>query len=449
MARAIWWIRRDLRLGDQPALMAAAAEGSVVPVFILDDALLRPSGEPRRVFLTEALSALDRRLRAFGPGLVIRHGDPVEVIPAVTAEAGAQSVHISADFGPYGRRRDQAVRTALGSIRLVATGSPYAVTPGRVRTNSGGPFRVFTPFYRAWLQHGWRAPADSDPARIDWGDLPSDPLPSAASIAGLPDPTEEEALRIWDEFRDEGLPVYPGHRDRPDLDGTSRLSVYLRWGLIHPRTLLADLGPDDEVFRKELAWREFYAAVLAEWPESARTYVRPELQALPYVRGDLLDERIESWKQGQTGYPIVDAAMRQLLATGWMHNRLRMIVASFLVKDLQVDWRLGARHFMKHLVDGDLASNQHGWQWTAGTGTDAAPYFRIFNPITQGRRFDPDGDFVRSWIPELAHLCGAEIHEPWRHTDGYAHGYPIRLVDHAEQRRAALEAYGALRNRSG
>lgn len=261
----------------------------------------------------------------------------------------------------------------------------------------------------------------------------------------LPEASEDAAHRAWERFREEALANYPANRDRPDLNATSQLSTYLRWGLIHPRTLLADLGPDDEVFRKELAWREFYAAVLAKWPASARAYFRPELRALPYVKGTELDERLSAWKDGQTGYPIVDAAMRQLLATGWMHNRLRMIVASFLVKDLHIEWQFGARHFMKNLVDGDLASNQHGWQWAAGTGTDAAPYFRIFNPTTQAKKFDPQGDFVRAWIPELAHLPGSGVHEPWRATDGYAHGYPIQIVDHAEQRMAALEAYQALR----
>lgn len=442
---AIWWIRRDLRLADQPALQAAAEAGSVVPVFVLDDALLAPTGGPRRAFLLRRLTALDEELRRHGPGLTLRRGDPAQVIAEAAAETGAESVHVSADFGPYGRRRDQAVRASLGEIPLIATGSPYAVAPGRVLTQGGAPFQVFTPFYRAWLRHGWRAPADTDPSRITWRELPGEDMPSEDSDMPLPEATEEAAHLAWARFRDHGLADYPQSRERPDVDGTSRLSVYLRWGLLHPRTLLADLGPDDEVFRKELAWREFYASVLASWPASARAYFRPELERLPYVRGALLSERLEAWQAGHTGYPIVDAAMRQLLATGWMHNRLRMITASFLVKDLQIEWQHGARHFMRQLVDADLASNQHGWQWAAGTGTDAAPYFRIFNPTTQAKRFDPEGDFVRAWIPELAHLPGAAIHEPWRHDDGDAHGYPIRIVDHSEQRTAALEAYRSLR----
>lgn len=440
---AIWWIRRDLRLQDQPALLAAASASGVIPVFVLDDALLRPSGEPRRAFLAHSLSALDEQLRQYGPGLVIRRGNPVDIIPSIVREADATSVHVSADFGPYGQQRDRAVRDALGSVPLVATGSPYAVAPDRLRTQSGTAFQVFTPFYRAWLRHGWRQPADSDPARVTWRGLPSEALPEP-SIA-VPDASEEAAHRAWETFRDERLGSYADRRDRLDLNGTSRLSAYLRWGLLHPRTILADLGPDDETFRMELAWREFYASVLAHWPASARTYFRPDLAALPYATGALRSQRLEAWKKGLTGYPIVDAAMRQLASTGWMHNRLRMIVASFLVKDLGVEWQFGARHFMQNLLDGDLASNQHGWQWAAGCGTDAAPYFRIFNPTTQGKRFDPHGDFVRSWIPELAHLSGAGVHEPWRTPEGHQHGYPIPIVDHAEQRTAALEAYAALR----
>lgn len=444
-ATALWWIRRDLRLHDQPALIAAASAGSVIPVFVLDDALLAPSGRPRRAFLARALAGLDDQLHQHGAGLVVRRGNPAEVIEQLVAESQATSVHISADFGPYGRRRDESVQAALGTVPLVRTGSPYAVAPGRVLTQGGAPFQVFTPFYRAWLQHGWRAPADPDLHRIVWRSLDTEALPASPPDLNLPDATEEGARRAWNDFRSHRLPDYPAHRDRPDLAGTSTMSAYLRWGLLHPRTLLADLGPDDEVFRKELAWREFYAAVLAHWPASAREYFRPQLAALPYVVGAVRDERLEAWREGRTGYPIVDAAMRQLLTTGWMHNRLRMIVASFLVKDLHIEWQFGARHFMRHLVDADLASNQHGWQWAAGSGTDAAPYFRIFNPTTQGKRFDPEGDFVRSLIPELGHLLGSTVHEPWRSDIGYANGYPIRIVDHAEQRTAALDAYADLR----
>ncbi|GAA1526218.1 cryptochrome/photolyase family protein [Nocardioides humi] len=433
MRPSILWFRRDLRLGDHPALLAAAADGPVLPLFVLDDALLAPSGAVRRAFLLRTLRALDADLRRHGPGLVVRGGRPATVVRDLAAEVDARGVHVSADFGPYGAARDDEVADALGDVPLVRTGSPYAVAPGRVRTGSGHPYRVFTPFHRAWVEHGWRAPAESDPAAVDWVGAPGSDLPEEPVVSGidLPEAGEAAALARWEEWR--GTP-YDDVRDRPDLDATSRLSPHLRWGSIHPRTILAGIdarNPHAATFRKELAWREFYAQVLHAWPGSAREYFRPELRDLPYVTGAERRRRLDAWAAGRTGYPIVDAGMRQLLAEGWMHNRVRMIVASFLVKDLQVEWQHGARHFMEHLVDGDLASNQHNWQWVAGCGTDAAPYFRIFNPTAQGRKFDPDGAYVRRWVPELA--------------DPSLGDYPEPIVDHAEQRAAALEAYQLLR----
>lgn len=432
MSVSILWFRRDLRLGDHPALLAAAADGSVLPLFVLDPALWGPSGDVRRAFLRRTLRALDADLRRFGPGLVVRSGHPESVVPALVAEVAAQAVHVSADFGPYGAARDARVAEALGDVPLVRTGSPYAVAPGRVLTKDGRPYQVFTPFHRAWVDHGWRAPAESDPASVDWVGAPSHDLPDEPDLSGvsLPEAGEAAALARWAAWR--GTP-YDDVRDRPDLDATSRLSPDLRWGTIHPRTVLADLDVSDPhaaTFRKELAWREFYAHVLHHWPASAREYFRPELRGLPYVTGAEMERRLDAWRRGRTGYPIVDAGMRQLLAEGWMHNRVRMIVASFLVKDLHVEWQHGARHFMRHLVDGDLASNQHNWQWVAGCGTDAAPYFRIFNPTTQRKNFDPDGGYVRRWVPELTDPAG---------------DYPEPIVDHAEQRAATLEAYQLLR----
>jgi deoxyribodipyrimidine photo-lyase len=262
----------------------------------------------------------------------------------------------------------------------------------------------------------------------------------------LPEVGESSARAAWTAFRHKGLSDYASTRDRADLDATSRMSVYLKYGAIHPRTLLADLGPAEETFRKELAWREFYAAILHYFPASAREYYKPELARMTYASGAKADDQLAAWKAGRTGFPMVDAGMRQLLAQGWMHNRVRMIVASFLVKDLHLEWTAGAAHFMEHLVDGDLASNQHGWQWTAGTGTDALPYFRVFNPVTQGLKFDPDGDYVRRWVPELRDLTGAAVHEPWKH--GGVDGYPEPIVDHAAERIVALDRYQAVRARS-
>ncbi|GAA5111903.1 deoxyribodipyrimidine photo-lyase [Haloechinothrix salitolerans] len=377
-------------------------------------------------------------------------GDPVDVVPALARACGAASVHISADTAPYGRERDAAVAKALGGD-LVATGSPYAVTPGRVRKQDGTPYRVFTPFSRAWLQHGWRGPAATDVAITRWVDpanldVERAAIPADPDLGGveLPDAGEEAALAAWRRFRADGLADYDERRDRPDVDGTSMLSPYLRWGCVHPRTLLADLGSDPGAtsFRNELAWREFHADVLWHRPDTARRNYDERFDALWWQPGPDAESLFDTWREGRTGYPIVDAGMRQLLHHGWMHNRVRMVVASFLVKDLHVPWQWGARHFMRHLVDGDLASNQLNWQWVAGSGTDAAPYFRIFNPTTQGQKFDPVGDYVRAHVPELRGIAGKAVHEPWRLSEAERGDYPLPIVDHAVERQEALRRYG-------
>jgi deoxyribodipyrimidine photo-lyase len=280
--------------------------------------------------------------------------------------------------------------------------------------------------------------------RPDWISARSQPIPDQPELpAGLRLPAvgEPAARRAWRAYLAEGLDYYADRRDRPDLDGTSHMSVHLKWGTIHPRTMLADLAERHETYRKELAWRDFYADVLYARPDSAREYYHPQLRGLDYVTGELAEQRLAAWTAGRTGYPIVDAGMRQLLAEGWMHNRVRMIVASFLVKDLHLEWTVGARHFLRHLIDGDLASNNHGWQWVAGSGTDAAPFFRIFNPVTQGKKFDPDGGYVRRYLPELATVPARYLHEPWRNPDGLPDGYPAPIVDHATERAASLAAY--------
>lgn len=450
--RRVLWFRRDLRLLDHAALLTAAGDGAeVVPLYVLDERLLAPAGPNRVAWVLASVRALADDLADLGATLVVRHGDPTEVVPAVVAETGASEVHISSDHGPYGRARDARVRAALGEVPLVETGSPYAVSPGRLLSGAGTGYQVFTPYYRAWLAHGWRAPADSAPERVTWASAATEELPDAELPQGVRlEPGESAARRHWADALDR-VADYATARDRPDLDATSRISPYLKVGALHPRTLLADLAdladrPEAEAFRRELAFREFYADVLHHRPETARDYARPELRGLPYVTGAALREHLDAWCAGRTGYPLVDAGMRQLLAEGWMHNRVRMLVASFLVKDLGVEWMHGARHFLRHLIDGDLASNQHGWQWAAGSGTDAAPYFRIFNPTTQARRFDPDGTYIRRWIPELRSLTGKAIHEPWTAPDGPPEGYPAPIVDHAEQRAAALAAYHALRD---
>jgi deoxyribodipyrimidine photo-lyase len=453
MGRHVLWFRRDLRLRDHPALVAAVEAagrtgGGVVPLFVLDPRLWDPAGPPRRAWLLRSLRALDQALDG---RLVIRRGDPRTEVPALAAEVRSDAVHVSADAGPYGRRRDAAVATALEADgrALVRTGTPYAVGPGTLMTAAGGPYQVFTPFSRAWLRHGWPAPADP-PAAPRWArGVHGEALPAEDDLEGvqLPEVGEDAALHRWAEFADGPLAGYAEGRDRPDLDGTSGLSAHLKYGEVHPRTLLADLAGRRSrgagVFRTELCWREFYADVLWHRPDSARTYLRPQYAEMAY---DAPGAALLAWQEGRTGFPFVDAGMRQLRAEGWMHNRVRMLVASFLVKDLHLEWQHGARWFMRWLRDGDLASNQHGWQWAAGSGTDAAPYFRVFNPVSQGLRFDPDGAYVRRHVPELRHLPGAAAHEPWDHQHGYDQGYPPRIVDHAREREEALARYRAIRS---
>ena len=443
---AILWLRRDLRRADHPALVAAHADGPVLPLFVLDPEIFDSAGDVRRAWLAHTLRALED---SYDGRLCLRLGDPVEILVAVAAEVGARSVHVSTETEPQGAARDARVRTALqeADVAWVETGSPYAVTPGRVLNQEGRAYQVFTPFSRAWWAHGWRGPA-VEPDDLVLAQAASDDdawtqLDRAADVEGLPvlpEPGERSALARWHEFLEHDLHGYDRDRDRPDRDGTSRLSPYLKFGVLHPRTLLADLAGRDaggaDRFGTELAWREFYADVLHHHPDSLWHDLRDSLAGLPY---DDDAELIQAWRQGRTGYPMVDAGMRQLLAIGWMHNRVRMITASFLVKDLHAWWPVGARHFLDHLIDGDLASNNHGWQWVAGTGTDAAPYFRVFNPVSQGEKFDPDGGYVRQWVPELRHLPGPGVHQPWQQAGGYAHGYPQRIVDHAEQRRVALD----------
>ncbi len=456
MTMSIVWFRRDLRLGDHPALAAALRGGQqVLPLFVIDPRLVDPAGAPRLAFLYRCLRDLDESL---GGHLVVRAGDPVDVVARLSAEVDAGAVFVSADFGPYGRRRDDAVEAALvgKGRRLERVGSPYAVEPGALTTGAGGGFKVFTPYYRAWKDHGFATPLPVPcPPESGWHwaeGVPTEAVPADPAVdADLPPAGEAAAHRKLKAFRQNDLAAYDTGRNLPGADATSRLSPYLKWGCIHPRQVLAGLGRTrgDETFRTEVAWRDFYADVLWHRPESARQSLRPEMTAMSVDTGRLADDRFAAWTAGRTGYPLVDAGMRQLLRTAWMHNRVRMVVASFLVKDLHVDWTRGAQWFLQHLVDGDLASNNHGWQWVAGTGTDPAPYFRVFNPVTQSKEHDPDGTFIRRWVPELAGVDSKGVHEPWKLAGGPPAGYPDRIVDHAAERREALSRYDAVRTRSG
>jgi deoxyribodipyrimidine photo-lyase len=435
--RNIMWFRRDLRIGDNPALLAAMdACDEIIPVFILDPKLINQSGSKRLAYLGQALRALDESLNNC---LHVMVGEQVEVLTELKSRYGADEVHISAEFEPYGKARDQRIESS--GIELTRTGSPYAVAPGRVlKPSDATPYRVYTPFYRAWCTHGWRAPA-ATPKKINTvkpsesdRNFPDWPMPEGAVVTAA---GEQAALARWKIFQKGALNNYDEARNMAGIDGTSKLSAHLKWGEIHPRTLLANLGESKahDTFRKEIAWREFYADVLFNNPHTESDYYAPRFKDMRY---DQPGEKLKAWQEGKTGYPFVDAAMRQLVREGWMHNRTRMVVASFLVKDLHLEWQLGERFFAEHLVDYDVASNAHGWQWTAGCGTDASPYYRVFNPIEQGKRFDENGDYIRKYVPELAHLSSAEIHEPWLYLDGYSKGFSERIVDHALERLESL-----------
>lgn len=446
MAPTVMWFRRDLRLADHPALLAAidAAEGGeVLPLFVLDDRLRTPSGANRLAFLYRSLRSLDESM---GGRLVVRTGDPVDVLAEVVREVGATSVHVSADFGPYGHRRDIAVESALdGVASFVRTGSPYGVDPGEVRKQDGTPFKVFSPFLRAWKEHPQNAPSPA-PTDVRWLTARSDGVPADPDVtAALPEAGEAAAHARFAAFL-EHVGNYGDGRNDPARDVTSRLSVYLKYGAIHPRQLLHDLGrtKGEGRFLFEVVWREFYADVLWHNPNSVHEALQPAMRDMVVDEGPEADERFAAWAEGRTGFPIVDAGMRQMAAEGWMHNRVRMITASFLVKDLHLDWGRGARLFMERLVDGDLASNHHGWQWTAGTGTDAAPYFRVFNPMLQGEKFDPGGVYVRRYVPELEWIADKFVHHPWDDPAGPPGDYPAPIVDHFAERDEALARYKAI-----
>lgn len=416
------WFRRDLRLSDHPALAEACGAGAVLPLFVLDPTFA-DCGAPRAQMLRACLGRLNA---ATGGALVVRSGDPVDIVPALAATVDASTVFVTKDFAPYGRARDARVADALraGGRRLRGVGSNYVAEPGTVLKDDGTSYSVFTPFSRRWLSHGIPAPI-APPTAVDWIEAPSDPHPIAPDSAAL------TAVERWDEFRRAGLADYATQRDLPAVDGTSRLSAALKFGVVHPRQLLADVDESIDghrVFRSELAWRDFYADVLSRFPRSAWENLDQRFDRLHVDTDAAAHARFEVWCRGATGFPIVDAGMRQLAATGWMHNRVRMITASFLVKDLHLPWQWGARFFMQHLVDGDLASNNHGWQWAAGSGTDAAPFFRVFNPTAQQERWDPTGEYMHRWIPEL------DTSE-----------YPAPMVDHKVERAEALARYEAIK----
>ena len=438
---SVFWFRRDVRLDDNPGLNAAAAEGEVIPLFVIDPGLYEKVSTRRRALLVAGLADIDSRIRDRGGRLRVENGAPAEVVPRVAAETDTGRVHIAGEVTPYGLERDRLVAE---TVDLVDHDGTYTHPTGSMLTSDGNGYRVFTPFHRAWSQIEVIAAELSND--VVFSDQPGSPLPG---VDGSPLPAgpsgAEERLRKFLERVDD----YHSKRDRIDGDNTSHLSVDLKYGWIGPRRLIAEVGTGTEgraAFVRQLAWRDFYGDLLAREPDLVTTSFDTTYRNMEWrtSSGDL-----EAWKTGQTGYPIVDAAMRRLVAEGMMHNRARLLVASFLVKDLLIDWRVGETFFRHHLIDADVAQNAANWQWVAGTGTDAAPYFRVFNPIIQARRFDPSGSFIRTWVPELAAVPDEWIHAPWEagplellgHGVELGRDYPHPIVDHAMARRRAIAFY--------
>jgi deoxyribodipyrimidine photo-lyase len=469
----IVWFRRDLRLEDNPALHHALATGeTIVPVFIRDDedAGERRPGGASCWWLHGSLAALDADLRgrSSGGGLVLRSGQAQAVITTLVAQTGASAVFWNRRYEPWAVRRDRTLKAALHEQGVVARSFNGALLsePTQVRTKTGTPYQVFTPFWRALRASAHPPDFLAAPARLDLAEtVASEALDSWALRPTAPDwagglrshwtPGEAGAQARLTAFTESAAFDYAETRNLPAVAGTSRLSPHLHFGEIGPwqvwraavaaaQAVHADPSQRGvETFLSELGWREFSAHLLFHFPTLPTTALKPAFDRMAWSDDA---EGLEAWRRGRTGYPIVDAGLRELWATGWMHNRVRMIVASFLIKDLMIDWRQGEAWFWDTLVDADLASNAASWQWVAGSGADAAPYFRVFNPVSQGQTFDPDGRYVRRWVPEIARLGDGQIHAPWTATSAQlaaagvrlGEHYPHPIVDHAKARERAL-----------
>lgn len=459
MQRIIWWLRRDLRVTDNITLDYARRDAaSVIPIFILDPRLLNSAklAPARKQFLFDSLADLDARLRERGGRLILRRGDPARELARLVRETQADAVYFHRDYTPFARARDARVVDALNALgaRVEMFDDNYLAAPEQVLKDDGSPYTVFTRFRlrfaeRVIIPNRCATRGELNTPR----ELASLELPRVERDDRFARGGETEALKLARAFirRDDGLARYKDGRDFLARDATSHLSPHLHFGTVSVRELAraareADTGEQGKTWLDELVWREFYANMLWYFPHAARGAFRREYEHILWENDA---EKFAAWCAGCTGYPIVDAGMRQLNATGWMRNRARMIVASFLTKDLLIDWRWGEEYFLQNLIDGDVASNNGGWQWAAGTGTDAQPFFRIFNPLLQGARFDPDGAYVKQWIPELARVPREYIHAPAtmpreiarRARVEIGQDYPAPIVDHAIQRARALKMY--------
>ena len=464
----VMWFRQDLRLADNAALRAAAEAGPLICLYVLDD--VTPGewawGGASRWWLHKSLARLAEDLARHKIALVLRRGPADEILADILRETNAAALYFTRDYAPWSGALEKRVKAIAGErgAGCHRYGGYLLHEPEAIRTGQNEPYKVFTPFSRACLRLGdpksprpapaqfapWAGTLESD--RLEhWNLLPRHP-DWATGFAGW-SPGEQGARQRLDSFVGEALAGYADGRDRPDRDGTSRLSPYLHWGEISPvqcwtaiRSAMAEangrLDRPGEKFLSELLWREFSYHLLHHWPDLPSQAFQAKFDNFPW-RDD--PQALAAWQRGETGYPIIDAGMRQLWATGYMHNRARMITASFLIKDLLIDWRLGEKWFWDTLVDADIANNAASWQWVAGSGADAAPYFRIFNPVLQSEKFDPDGAYVRKWCPELQELPDNSIHNPWN-IDSYVKSrkYPERLVDHAAARDRALRALKSL-----
>ncbi len=463
MRVAIAWFRRDLRLADNPALTAAAGADGVIPVFCFEPGLTggRHRSANRNAYLLACLRELDDGLRSRGSRLHYRHGDPAVELARLAVESGAEVVHINRDHTVHARRRDRRVEEALAAagVELVGHSGLTCAEPAKVLTGAGSPFRVFTPFSRAWLDAPRRdleptpRKLSRPPGDIAIGSIPSESelgIDAAAKrIAEGSGPGEKHGRKLMVRAV-EAAGEYPAIRDLPGLDATTRLSPALHFGTVSAReleSLLAARRSDGaKALRRQLAWRDFWLSVIRSSPENRNEEYDRRFRGM---RWNDDPESLEAWKRGMTGVPWIDAGMRQLLAEGWMHNRVRMAVASYLTKNLLIDWRQGEAHFMDHLLDGDEAQNNGNWQWAASVGADPQPYFRVFNPVRQQERFDSDGIYVRRWVPEIRGLPDRHLAAPWEAPEGaqreagcvIGDDYPMPLVDLRESRAEAISRF--------
>ena len=459
MPPVIHWFRRDLRIADNTALCHASKDGDVIPVYVASvwKASHHWTGPNRQHFLCGCLESLAKNLETLGGRLIIREGDAVSALGKLIRETGASAIHYNRDPDPFGKRTEAKLHDLCAELGVACHGHDDVAmhNPDQVLTQSGNPYKVYTPYSKNWLTLEKPSPLPKPKSLNTPDGIPSLGLPTVAHWgletpdSDLPEPGERAARQRMDRAVSNIISRYSLRRDVPSEDGTSRLSQDLRYGLISIRTLFRKVNEardfaapaakaSIDIYIKELAWREFYFAILHHFPDVLDHEFNADWRGLPW---DEPGGNFEKWKRGETGFPIVDAGMRQLLKTGFMHNRVRMITAMFLTKDLHHDWKLGESHFMQHLTDGEIASNNGGWQWSAGTGADAAPYFRIQNPWTQTARYDPEGKYIKRWIPELAKVDPKRFQSPPENGKPLAPGYPLPCLDHKTERDRTLAIF--------